>query len=90
MAKIPSFNTRVAEAVGMDVKTVNRLTDMLTGIIKDSLCDGQTIAVPGFGEFTTAKTEERVDTGEDGKRMLLPPAINVIFNPSASLRKRLQ
>lgn len=47
------------------------------------------VAIPGFGTFTSTKSDERIITTPDGKRTLLPPAITVDFKSSVLLRKSL-
>lgn len=47
------------------------------------------VAIPGFGTFTSTKTDEHIVSTPDGKRALLPPAITVDFKSSVLLRKSL-
>ncbi len=76
---------RLAEASGCDAKTAE---EMLSAIAE--LCAAMdAVAVPGFGTFMPVKTDERIST-ESGQRVLLPPAINVMFNPSVLLRKQFE
>ena len=49
------------------------------------------MAIPRFGTFVPVKHEEEVITDlSTGKRMLVPPEINVEFHPGAMLTKRLR
>lgn len=90
MAKTLTFASRLAEAMGMTQKDTSKLIESLAATMRNTLCDGETIAIPGFGEFTAVKTDEHVDTLADGRRMLMPPSIKIEFTPASALKKRLQ
>ncbi|MDE6085033.1 MAG: HU family DNA-binding protein [Muribaculaceae bacterium] len=61
----------------------------LSKIIADALKNGDSVALPGFGTFNTAKSDEYV--GEiDGESYLFPPRIDVIFTPALKLSKQLK
>lgn len=66
------------------------LVEGLSVVFREAGADLDSIAIPGFGTFRSAKTEERVVTDETtGERTLLPPAIALEFQPSIVLRKKL-
>ncbi len=90
MVKTTSINSRVAETCGLDTKTVNGLSEHFTEIMQLILSEGDSVAIPSFGEFRAVKTDEYVETDPAGKRMLMPPAIKIEFSPSNVLRKKLQ
>lgn len=80
---------RLAEASGCDAKTAEEMLSA-TGSALAELCAAMdAVAVPGFGTFMPVKSDERIST-ESGQRVLLPPAINVMFNPSVLLRKQFE
>lgn len=68
---------------------VGILTDNLTATLTAVLAELNSAAIPGFGTFESAKTDERIVT-ENGERILMPPAIDVRFNPSVVLRNKLK
>lgn len=74
----------------MTQKDTSKLIESLAATMRNTLCDGETIAIPGFGEFTAVKTDEHVDTLDDGRRILMPPSIKIEFTPASALKKRLQ
>ena len=90
MAKTFTFASRLAEAMGMTQKDTSKLIESLAATMRKTLCEGETIAIPGFGEFAAVKTDEHVDNLADGRRMLMPPSIHIDFTPATALKKRLQ
>lgn len=66
------------------------LSAMLTETICDYCSDLDQVAIPGFGNFTPVRTDERIDIDRStGRRVILPPEINVVFKTSVVLRKRI-
>lgn len=84
------FSARLAERTGVSVKDASAMTEAL-GAVLASVCAGLDIAaIPGFGNFTATKCDEKVVTDDvTKKRMLMPPAIVTSFRPSVILRHRL-
>ncbi|MDE6628812.1 MAG: HU family DNA-binding protein [Muribaculaceae bacterium] len=67
------------------------LLDALTEIIREQSMHGNRIALPGFGSFEGVKHEDEIITDlSTGKRMLLPPSIDVTFQPGSMLRKKIK
>lgn len=61
----------------------------LSKIIADALKDGDSVALPGFGTFNVAKSDEYV--GEiDGESYLFPPRIDIKFTPALKFSKQLK
>lgn len=86
-----TFTTRLAKASGLDNHTVGALTSALVESIADAGAALDSVAIPGFGTFQSAKTDEHIETHpESGRRMLMPPAIELQFQPSVVLRKKLR
>lgn len=66
------------------------LLDGLAVVFKENLSELNTIAIPGFGEFSPLKIEEQISYDKNtGKRMLYPPKICVEFKQSALVRKKI-
>lgn len=81
----------LAAAMGRDTKDISALLESLGAVIKEHLCDMETIAIPGFGEFEPVKEDEHIETDTStGERMLIPPAISVRFNPSSLLKRKIK
>ena len=78
----------LAKALQIDAHEVNALNAAFAQALKDYAAQLDTVSIPGFGSFASCKHVERVVV-EDGKRVLLPPSIEMKFRPSVVLRKRL-
>lgn len=75
---------------GRSPEDIRNLLNGLSKIITGHLAALDNVALPGFGEFSAIKEEERVTTDlSTGRQMLLPPAITVNFTPSAILRRKM-
>lgn len=85
-----TFLSHLAKRTGYDSATTGRFAEALTSTLSAVLADLNSAAIPGFGTFESVKTDERVQTDSNGRRMLLPPAISVRFNPSVVLRNKLR
>lgn len=84
------FHKLLCERTGRNSADIEALEEGLAIVIRQCCADLDTVAVPTFGSFTAIKhKEEIVDDLSTGKRMLLPPEINVEFTPSASLLNRI-
>ncbi len=83
-----SFLNTMAKATGLDSKSVNRIAEKLAGSIADSLAEEDSVAIPGFGNFSPVTTDEHIETDPDsGKRRLIPPSVGVNFEPASRLKK---
>lgn len=84
-----SLNSRVAALAGIDARTSSQLTEACARVIGELLTDGDSAAIPGFGEFSTEKTDEHVAIDAQGRRLLMPPEITIRFTPCTALRNKL-
>lgn len=78
--------SRLARRSNLSAKELNALTERLVSVIRDSLSELDTVALPGFGSFVPEKEDEHV-ASVDGRLILMPPSITAKFNPGAMLRK---
>lgn len=79
---------RVAEVLGMDPAHTQNLEGLLSVLIRNSLTDGNAIAIPGFGTFEVREHEEYVATDSaTGRKMLVPPSYIVDFIAGSRLKK---
>lgn len=83
-----SFIKNLAKDIEADNATAKSMAAALATVFSNCLCDGDSVAVPGFGTFEAVKTDERVAVdAQTSQRMLMPPHIAVIFKPGSRLRK---
>ena len=82
---------RVAERLGRPVADVDALAKGLAKVFRESLAEMDSVAIPTFGTFTPAVRPDSVTTDlSTGKRVLLPPEVQLSFTPGAMLLKRLR
>ena len=82
---------RVASKLGKNKTDVTRLLDALVGVVTSHAAEMDSVSVPGFGTFEPVKHEEQVRRDEaTGKRMLMPPSIELQFHPSNILKSKLK
>ena len=85
-----TFLNTLAKTSGLDTKTAGRLSEALADILADSLAEEDTVALPGFGNFIPLSIEEHIETDSDSeKRRLIPPSVNVSFEPASRLKKAI-
>lgn len=84
------FTTRLAEKLGADPKYVEGLVSVFANVLRDRAANLDSIALPGFGNFVSAKDNEKIATDPStGRRTLLPPQIKIEFVASAMLKKQV-
>lgn len=80
----------LSKRLNRDEKDVNSLLNGFTNVLKDSLSNLDIIAIPGFGEFEALRKEEYISVDEaTEKKVLYPPCIEVNFNASSLLKKKM-
>ena len=83
------FTTTLEQRLGDPRAAV--LLETFASLIREQTMQTGRIALPGFGSFEGVKHDEEVVTDlTSGKRMLLPPSIEVRFTPGAMLRKKMK
>lgn len=81
----------LAGKLGLSTEDVSLLTDTFTGIVRDTVSQGDTLSLPGFGSFEPRFRAERISVQPStGCRLLIPPRVTLAFRPSASLRRRMR
>lgn len=86
-----SFLAKMSTATGIDIETSKKLIQELAIAISDRVAQGDKVVVPGLGEFSAMVAQQHLQ--EDvatGRMMRFPESQQVIFTPSATLKKRLQ
>ena len=65
-------------------------TDHQHGLVLAGSVNLDIIAIPGFGEFEALRKEEYISVDDaTGKKVLYPPCIEVNFNASSLLKKKM-
>ncbi len=84
-----TFINGLSRLCGRDNADTERMADELIRTIRELSSELDTVAVPGFGSFTTLKSEEYITTDNDsGKTMLYPPKVAIHFTAGSMLKKR--
>lgn len=85
------FITELAERNGITVKEAQQLVDCLTETMADTLDEGDTITIQGFGNYEVKKKMERIIINPTTKqRQLIPPKLAVAFKPSNVLKDKIK
>ena len=86
-----SFTCNLAKRLVCDAETAARLLEGFSMILREQCGEENRVAIPGFGTFEGIKHDEEITTDlVSGKRMLLPPSIEVRFSAGGMLRKRMK
>ena len=81
---------RLASRTGLDARFLESFVSATASAIVTHCADLDTVAFPGFGNFSSEKHDEKIEIDSaTGKRMLLPPHIDMVFRQSVVLKKRL-
>lgn len=73
--------------MNLEVSTVEKLMESLSTIVANECRDENRIAIPSLGSFVGKKHDETVVKDlATGRRLLLPPAIEVEFIPGGRLK----
>ena len=68
-----------------------RLIEGFGIIIREQCSNAGKVAIPGFGSFEGEKHDEEVSTDlTSGRRMLLPPSIEVKFSAGSLLKRKIK
>jgi len=83
-----NLTTELSKRIGRDRKATEALLDALSKSLLQYCGDLDTVAVPTFGSFQAVKHDEQVVIDRStGRKMLLPPEIELTFKPAGKLRK---
>ena len=76
--------------LGKSKADVTKLLDAFVGAVQARCGELDSIALPGFGTFEGIKHNEHVEVDQaTGKRMLMPPAVEISFKVSNALKNKL-
>ncbi len=83
-----TFSAELARRIGRDKKATETLLEALSRAVKQYCSELDTVAIPAFGNFQAVKHDEQeIIDRSTGRRMLLPPEIELTFKPAGKLRK---
>lgn len=83
--------SKLAIQLGRDAADVSKCVSAFAGILVDSLQNGDSVSLPGFGSFEPKLRMERVSVHPaSGKKLLVPPKLTVGFKPSAILKQKVR
>lgn len=73
-----------------DPKDIEALIEALAATLREKCGNMDSIAIPGFGTFMPTKENEKIVVDHStGNKLLLPPQITLIFQPSVKLKKKI-
>ncbi len=82
------FISALSEECGLSANQVSSAVESLISVITQNLKNMDSVAIPGFGKFDAIKEDEKISKDlSTGKRLLLPPVINVVFTPASAFIK---
>lgn len=85
------FISALSERNNISLKETQRLIESLTEVMAESLSEGDSISIQGFGNFEVKKKLERIIVNPSTKqRQLIPPKLTVSFKPSNVLKDKFK
>ena len=81
----------LSQELDLKREDVRKLMSAFCGVLADSCIDGDSVVIPGFGQFEPKKKQERMTMHpSSGRRLLIPPKLVLSFRPSAILKSKIQ
>ncbi len=81
---------KLSKSLGRSKSDINKLLEALGNVVVERCSELDSITVPRLGTIEAVKHNETVEKDEQtGKRMLLPPRVEMQFTASNVLKKRL-
>lgn len=85
------FIADLATRLDEKAKETQRLASIFSTVFAESLEEGDSLSIQGFGTFEVKKKLERVVTNPTNKqRMLVPPKLALSFKPSNILKDKIK
>jgi len=85
--KNKDFIQALAQKAGISENEAKQLSVGMAAAVADSLEEGDTLAIQGFGNFEVKKKMERVVVNPTTKqRQLIPPKLSIAFKPGNTLK----
>lgn len=85
------FIADLATRLDEKAKETQRLASIFSTVFAESLEEGDSLSIQGFGTFEVKKKLERIVTNPANKqRMLVPPKLALSFKPSNILKDKIK
>lgn len=85
------FIADLATRLDEKAKETQRLASIFSSVFAESLEEGDSLSIQGFGTFEVKKKLERIVTNPTNKqRMLVPPKLALSFKPSNILKDKIK
>ena len=85
------FIADLATKLDEKAKETQRLASIFSTVFAESLEEGDSLSLQGFGTFEVKKKLERIVTNPTNKqRMLVPPKLALSFKPSNILKDNIK
>ncbi len=85
------FIADLATRLDEKAKETQRLASLFSTVFAESLEEGDSLSIQGFGTFEVKKKLERIVTNPTNKqRMLVPPKLALSFKPSNILKDKIK
>ena len=81
---------KLSKSLGRNKSDINKLMEALSNVVVERCSELDSISVPRFGTLEAVKHNETVEINEEtGKRILMPPRVEMKYTASNVLKKRL-
>ncbi len=78
---------KVYQKIGFSKKEASELVEMVFGVLKDRLCDGDKVKISGFGNFLIREKKERIGRNpQTGEQIKISARRVLTFRPSQVLK----
>lgn len=85
------FIADLATRLDEKAKETQRLASIFSTVFAESMEEGDSLSIQGFGTFEVKKKLERIVTNPTNKqRMLVPPKLALSFKPSNILKDKIK
>ncbi|MCM1370114.1 MAG: HU family DNA-binding protein [Candidatus Amulumruptor caecigallinarius] len=85
-----TFIRQLTIKTNLSEEKVSRMIDALEDLFADTVVEGDSVAVPSFGNFESKMKVERITTHPaSGKKLLVPPKLALIFRPSSIFKQKV-
>lgn len=83
--------SKLALQLGRSAADIEARISALSALLVESIAEGDSILIPGFGIFEPKMKMERVATHPaTGKKLLVPPKLTIAFRPASSLKQKVR
>lgn len=80
----------ISSRLNIETSTADKFLESFAGIVEEGCRDLSRVALPSLGSFTGEKQDEKVVKDlASGKRILLPPAIEIVFTAGGRLKNSI-